>query len=163
MSYEQFEKSVCDVKQELDRKNSLMNPFIFRNHVDCNSVQDVLREDTLKRTPYVVHGSCYVSKDSYPPADLCTGYDCMTYGSFYHHPDRKNTYHNYLVLQDKLYNNVPVSCTNNHQIFNNWTRRKIPQKVEESTKNNKDLFEDIEPIQIPKMKQCNIPKTPYQC
>lgn len=46
------------------------------------------------------------------------GYDCLD-GSQYHQPDRVNTFHNYLVLQQE-----GSRCTENHQVFNNWTKRK---------------------------------------
>jgi hypothetical protein len=94
------------------------------------------------RQPFKINGSCIKYPKNTSNFELCAGFDCST-EYFYQTPDKLNTYHNYLVLQDEMVNNVPVSCTENHQYFRNWTRRKIPVKEKDINKppNNNPMDE----------------------
>lgn len=68
---------------------------------------------------YTGEGSCALKPEANTEVpDWKIGYRCLD-GSQYLHPDRENTFHNYLVLQEN-----ELRCSENHQVFNNWTKRK---------------------------------------
>lgn len=146
MLYEQFEKANCDSIRNLEesyRKNNTME-LICPN--DVKTTKSVNQETEMFIHPFGVNQSC-IDRSHEPTYDLqmCVGYDCDK-SSFYQQPDKKNTYHNYLVVN----NTNDMSCVHNHQYFNNMTRRATEgaQKVSDS------LEFTHEKIPMPEFKKC---------
>ena len=75
---------------------------------------------------FEVNGSCKgipETENNIDSIDGCVGYACLP-GNIYQETDTYNTFHNYLVLQDT---EPLTACTENHQVYNNWTKRKLPE------------------------------------
>jgi hypothetical protein len=82
--------------------------------------------------------------------ELRSGYDALRDNSFYLQPQLKNTFHNYPVRQeDGMY------CSENHQLFNNMTRRKVQFKPEESNTDLSNIIKEDVPKDL-KISPCKI-------
>jgi hypothetical protein len=117
--------------------------------MDKQQIDDAMNSDYFKRllvnfdTPTMSpdarlpnDNSCdkHTSKTMDKSFTQLAGYDAMEGNTFYLEPEKKNTFHNYPVLQDDgLY------CSMNHQIFRNNTRRKLSHTSEESDVLHKNL------------------------
>ena len=160
MLYEEFEKLNCQHIKELDSQKVINHRHIIDNVNECQ--KDSVLENDLFRKPFAVNGSCALKGIQDNTVTPCYGFDCPN-TDFYQPPDRLNTYHNYLVLQDDLKHNIPVSCTENHQYYHNWTRRKMPVKKEPISANINFFDNYLEPIPIVKMRSCKVEKKDYTC
>jgi hypothetical protein len=118
-------------KQELHEKTLTNNEFntnieslTFKgNNSFC--LKDIDTESILNLSQYEQKSiNCYSKKKDQKQYAACVGFDCLK-GSFLYDPDEFNTSHNYSVLQECDFNNTDVYCTNNHQVFNNNTRRHV--------------------------------------
>ena len=163
MSYEEFERLNCKHIQELNEQRRDIQEHQNINDIVVQYKSDVDIENDLLRQPFKVQGSCALKGIQNNDVSLCHGYDCPT-TNFYQTPDKLNTYHNYLVLQDDLINNVPVACIENHQYFNNWTKRKIPAFKEDKQAANMDFLDQyLRPIPLVRMAPCKLDKQAYKC
>lgn len=159
MLYEEFEKLNCQHIKILEQQNaSIRNVQNIDTSIQPIQCLDSSRENLLLRNQFHVNQSCIKRDNNTDTLELCNGFDCSTQ-YFYQTPDKFNTFHNYLVLQDEK----PVVCTNNHQYYNNWTRRKIPVHPKDSVNNVDFLDEYFEPIPKLKMNKCDVNDTRYFC
>ncbi len=163
MLYEEFEKLNCKHIAELNQQNATMSKaFDIHDVVLQPCVKDKL-ENEMMRAQFGINDSCVLRGDDNKSMDLCGGYDCST-EYFYQTPDRLNTYHNYLVLQDKKINEKAVACTENHQYFRNWTRRKNAVHPDESEPADMSFF-DRYSEKIPEIRfhTCLTDRSKYTC
>lgn len=172
--YAEFEKLNCQHIKELNAKNN-QNTYVMQhyNYFNNNCIPyDITKESHMLQTPHLLDTTHCTNYDSIvhntSNNDYCCGYECLTSNSFYHEPDKKNTYHNYLVLQDELYNDeIPFHCTENHQIFRNWTRRKLPVMEKDvffKSKNTNTMDEYFQELPKLKMHKCDMHnKLRYMC
>lgn len=132
MLYEQFEKANCDSIRVLEASYRKNNTMEITCPDDVSTKQVVNKETEMFLSPFGVNQSC-IDRSHEPTYDLkmCAGYNCDK-SSFYQQPDRKNTFHNYLVVNDTN----DLTCVHNHQYFNNMTRRTTEgaQKVSDPLK-----------------------------
>jgi len=85
-----------------------------------------------------------------PDIELDAGYESLRSNTFYLQPDIQNSFHNYPVRQeDGRY------CSQNHQVFNNFTRRKIAIKPEVKEEDLSDIIREDEPM-MTKFSSCKI-------
>ena len=82
--------------------------------------------------------------------ELKSGYEAMEDNSFYMQPEMKNTFHNYPVRQDD-----GMYCSENHQVFNNMTRRKVQYIPEEINADVSNIIKENEP-KLLKLSPCKI-------
>ena len=170
--YEEFEKLNCQHIQELDRQNNnnAIHQYNYLNNM-CNTQYDISKESDMLITPYLPKTHCdkYESISDDNTSVYCCGYECLNSNSFYHEPEKLNTYHNYLVLQNELHNDeMPIYCTENHQIFRNWTRRKMPvieKDVFYKSENTNSMDEYFQELPKLKFNECNPPddRLKYTC
>ena len=83
------------------------------------------------------------------------GYENLNANTFYLEPEKKNTYHNYPVLNDD-----GEFCSMNHQIFRNNTRRNVGIAQEESNSDKeyiKSIVPDDKPVYL-KYNECRLLK-----
>lgn len=153
--YNQFEsmnnRRIChmeNIKRELDAE---LSDLKIPAQDDCI---DFRREGDMLQTPFEVNGSCAPIDTDYSLNKWCYGYACDK-GSFYHQPEKLNTYHNYLVLED----GGKAECTKNHQYFNNWTKRNNDTK--QYINRAPTQFAPVEPIPLVTMKPCVNPHNYY--
>lgn len=116
-SYFEFEnrnkRHVCELEKNYASQNSLLFDKTFEN-MNCKGLSDRVLPF------YGSSESCVVTPtNNHEPINWQIGYSCLD-GSQHVAPDRTNTFHNYLVLQTD-----GSRCSENHQVFNNWTKRKI--------------------------------------
>lgn len=119
--YEQFQKTNSSQISKLEFKQNEKNIHSLNSQFKCNyvhniSTNNIQKDSLLKKYQYGVNESCIDIDTEYSIDDNCIGYECDK-NSFYHQPEKRNTFHNYLVLNNNS------ACTENHQYFNNWTRR----------------------------------------
>ena len=117
-SYSKFEdasnRQVCELEKVYESQNSTIFDKRFEK-AHCESISGGMPP------LYGTHETCLVKPSgNHTIPNWKVGYDCLD-GSQYLQPDRLNTFHNYLVLQED-----GMRCTENHQVFNNWTKRKTP-------------------------------------
>ena len=88
--------------------------------------------------------SCIRVKRDSSDLHQLAGYENLNDSVFFLQPEKKNTYHNYPVLQEN-----GEFCTQNHQIFRNNTKRNIQIKqnklFEHGVKNINEIIPDAEP------------------
>lgn len=163
MLYEEFEKLNCKHIQELNKQNAEMSKIFDINDVIMNPcVKDKLENDMLRRQ-FDINGSCVKRSNDTSDLNLCGGYDCST-DPFYQTPDKLNTYHNYLVLQDDMLNDRAVVCTENHQHYRNWTRRKNGVIPDDKKENDMTFFDKyLEKIPQVKFNTCSLERSKYTC
>jgi hypothetical protein len=80
------------------------------------------------------------------------GYENLCVNTYHLQPERKNTYHNYPVLQKN-----GDFCSMNHQIFRNHTKRNLNSSIYDEI-NEKSNINDLIPEAIPlylQMNNCN--------
>lgn len=121
--YEQFQKENSSQISKLEMQNTKQHIHDFNSQFNCNSLgilseDNIVKESKIVTNQFEINKSCINIDTEYKLNNHCIGYECDKQ-SFYHQPEKRNTYHNYLVLNDK---NDAV-CTKNHQYFNNWTKR----------------------------------------
>ena len=120
--YSEFEKfnnkRICDLQNQQRALNDKLATHDKPYGTNNNMCYDLSREKVLLDSPFTVNGSCTNIETDYSLGDMCKGYACDK-KSFYHQPERLNTYHNYLVMRE----DGKAVCTKNHQYFNNWTKR----------------------------------------
>ncbi len=84
------------------------------------------------------------------------GYENLNANTFYLDPEKKNTYHNYPVLNDD-----GEYCSKNHQIFRNNTRRNVGIAQQETDEKDKkyiqEIVKDNKPIYL-KYNECRVLK-----
>lgn len=122
MSYQSYLEASgrieCIVGNRIDRDAVAW----FDRSIDC----DTRMGDRLYADPVAASSNTCVPKPLSSNTDLhtavCAGYGCARPQSFLVTPDRENTFHNYAVAQNK---ERTLFCSENHQFFNNMTRRKI--------------------------------------
>ena len=159
MLYEEFEKLNCQHIKLLEQQNTpIRNVLNINDSIPTSYCMDTSREDNLIREQFNVNKSCIKRTSNNSPLDLCNGFDCSTQ-EFYQLPDRLNTFHNYLVLEDEK----PILCTKNHQYYNNWTRRKVPMFNKEVQGDDGFLDKYFEPLPRLKLNRCDIDDTRYFC
>lgn len=149
--YEQFEKLNSSHIAKLETQNQLRNVTEFNSQFMCKDIVpvkdpiQVKQESLIFKHPFGVNESCTnIDTDYRVKRPNCYGYDCDK-DSFYHQPEKRNTFHNYLVTNDKN----TLACTQNHQYFNNWTKRNNEALVSKPIKNiiiNEDCIPMAEPI-----------------
>lgn len=169
MLYEEFERLNCmHIKELVDQTNQHNNNLLKYNRENQSTIMDecnnhVMENDFL-RMQFNVNGSCLKKGTTdFSQPTMCHGFECSV-DDFYQQPDRLNTFHNYLVLEDELVHKIPVSCVKNHQYFNNWTRRKNPVKREDTCPNPLSFFDKyLEEIPIVSFKPCKTDKLNYSC
>ena len=162
MLYEEFERLNCQHIKELEQQNKKIRNVLNVDPFIPNQCKNDIEENDLFRRQFHINGSCIKRNHNNETPTLCGGYDCSTQ-YFYHTPDKENTFHNYLVLQDELQHNEAVVCTNNHQYYNNWTRRKIPVQPKEKEINTNFLDQYFEPLPKLKYNECKLDDTTYYC
>ena len=147
--YSQFEsmnnQSVCELDARWRKRNEELTQFETPGRDDCF---DDKRERQMLHTPFEVNGSCAPIDTDYSLNKWCYGYACDKGNNFYHQPEKLNTYHNYLVLEE----GGKKECTKNHQYFNNWTKRNSDTK--QHVERMPLTFGDAEPIPMVTMRNC---------
>jgi hypothetical protein len=144
--YRAFENIQEEHLRELNNSkqafNENINTFVHTDiHSDHPCLKDIGVESTLKIRSHDILRHC----DGRGGGDLedyskCIGFECLE-GSFLFDPDTFNTSHNYAVLQENTHFGQDVFCTNNHQVFNNSTRRHFHTTPDET--NSKYLVPDV--------------------
>ena len=167
--YNTFENINCinvnDIETDKNRQNNLIfNNQIFLNEQNCpDKDKDITDENTLMFKQFEVNGSCAKKPLPNNENNDCIGYDCLP-NSFLFDPDKFNTYQNYLVLQDELHNGRELYCSENHQIFRNWTKRKNGFMLDTKTTTDTNFDEYYRKIPELRYNQClHAPKENYQC
>lgn len=74
---------------------------------------------------FMDNGRCGQRPRNHSVFDQLAGYENLNTNTFHLEPEKKNTYHNYPVLQEN-----GEFCSMNHQIFMNHTKRKLPVQIE---------------------------------
>jgi hypothetical protein len=129
--YSEFEKLNCSDMEQMNQLINKENASAFMKYLDfpdqdshCKKLYDVNTSSKLIMKQFEVNGSCteFENSNNAEPVYGCVGYNCLP-GNIYQKTDDFNTFHNYLVLQDT---EPPSACTENHQVYHNWTRRKLP-------------------------------------
>lgn len=150
--YEQFQKENSSQISKLEFKQNKQNIHTFNSQLKCNYVDNVTinnieKDSLLRNNQFGINKSCVDINTEYSLNNNCIGYECDK-DSFYHQPEKRNTFHNYLVLNNNL------ACTENHQYFNNWTRRN--NEGSSFLRNDKPLI--IPNDNVPKLKlyECDI-------
>jgi len=169
MMYKEFEKLNCQHIKELDIQNKTGSVLQYRMENDiqvlqlnmCDGLKLNDKENEL-RMNFINNKACLKRDNDTSDLDLCHGYECDK-NSFYQQPDVLNTYHNYLVIQDELHDDSIVTCTENHQYFNNWTNRKMPKFPcpRENTPNY--IFNYYEELPKLEFNECPQDKIKYMC
>lgn len=112
-------KRICELEDQKKELNRTLFAFDKPYTSEENSLcMDQTKEKDMLELQFQVNGSCTKIDTDYSLKDMCKGYACDD-KSFFHQPERRNTYHNYLVLRP----DGKAACTKNHQYFNNWTKR----------------------------------------
>ena len=150
--YEQFQKENSSQISKLEFKQNKQNIHSLNSQLKCNYVDNVtannIEKDSLLRNhPFGINKSCVDIDTEYSLNNNCIGYECDK-NSFYHQPEKRNTFHNYLVLNNNL------ACTENHQYFNNWTRRN--NEGSPFSRNDKPLILPNANIPTLKLYECDI-------
>lgn len=153
-SYSKFEDASNRQVCELEKAYELQNSTIFDKRFEkayCESIAGGMPPLYGTRETCVIKPS---GDNSIP--NWKVGYDCLD-GSQYLQSDRLNTFHNYLVLQED-----GMRCTENHQVFNNWTKRKTP-----SLPPQPESAPPLQPL-MPKQPMCDVfaamgKPHPYTC
>ena len=78
------------------------------------------------------------------------GYENLNANTFYLDPEKKNTYHNYPVLNDD-----GEYCSMNHQVFRNNTRRNVGIVQQETDEKDKKYIQEIVKDDKPKYLKYN--------
>lgn len=135
--YEEFEKYNSSQIEKLETQNQIRNITKFNSQFMCKDVvpvQDPMQiknESLIFQNPFGINNSCIdIDTDYSIKKANCFGYDCDE-NSFFQQPEKRNTYHNYLVTNEK--NNL--ACIQNHQYFNNWTKRNNEAVITKPIKN----------------------------
>lgn len=123
MQHKSFLRASGPIECEINRQLNVESESWFNRSFDC----EVRQNDQIYKDPLVPSKETCVAKPAsthtnHRVAD-CGGYECIHPKSFLVTPDRLNTFHNYAVAQNK---ERTLFCSENHQFFNNMTRRKIP-------------------------------------
>lgn len=147
--YNNFRNQSCAIVNALQNDKNNENDMLFKNQVLRNDGmylgKDFDKENLLLHLQIDASISCMTKpKATDSMNNECIGYECLP-NSFLFDPDKENTYHNYLVLQDELdKNDNEVYCSKNHQIFENWTRRKngfmLDTQSPEQQSGNLDIY-----------------------
>lgn len=167
--YSAFERYNCSMIENMDRETNYNNMKSYNDVLKPKSdierskkLLDINDATYLLMTQYEINGSCKNIESSNDSNGVsgCVGYKCLP-GNIYQQTDDFNTYHNYLVTSEDT-SETRVSCTKNHQVFNNWTKRKLPSFGEER--------EDTEYTgtfgqNIPKLSfnECTFDKLSHEC
>ena len=151
--YEQFQKENSSQISKLEFKQDKQNIHTFNSQLKCNytdnvTPQNITRESLLRKNPFGINKSCVDIDTEYNINNNCIGYECDK-NSFYHQPEKRNTFHNYLVMND---NNL--ECTENHQYFNNWTKRN--NEGTPFIRNDTPLYLPNDKLPEIKLYECNI-------
>jgi hypothetical protein len=154
--------------EEKSLENNTYNESLFEHNMLCyenpNCQKNVTVETDMRMNGYNSKLNCKnsISKKKNVSFDVqCVGYDCKNHDSFLVQPDDFNTSHNYSVLQEKQINGKDVYCTNNHQYFNNFTRRYVGV-TNNSTGNNGGLPPDSEKIPELQFNKCDLYPNPVE-
>jgi hypothetical protein len=160
--YANFNRIVC--ANELKQHNSINdidNEIYNRNIMNVNNcrIAENIEQDNILLFNQYIYNKCELKPDPLQFSNENLGYDCVNDNVIYHEPDRKNTFHNYLVHDI----NDTKLCTRNHQFYNNWTKSKYGKfnNIENKIPDNMHITDKI-PLVTPKI--CNIPyPEEYQC
>lgn len=120
-------------KDELDKK---ITETYFQSQFESFDNNTLNIDNRLKSEST----SCIRVKRDDSDLNQLSGYENLNDNIFYLQPEKKNTYHNYPVLQDN-----GEFCTQNHQIFRNNTKRNIQIKQENLFKHNVNNIAEIIP------------------
>lgn len=132
----------------MEKKFKVQNESLFQRTFQ-NVDKSGLYQD---RSNFTSKESCAKRNDEVKGVELKSGYDAMKDNSFYLQPQLKNTFHNYPVKQDD-----GMYCSENHQLFNNMTRRKVQLKPEESNEDLTNIITEDVPKNL-KISPCKILK-----
>ena len=107
-------------------------------------VSNELQFDNRLKT---IDTKCYVKRQKSEDNEIVqlAGYEYLNSSAFHLIPEKKNTYHNYHVLQDN-----GDYCSMNHQIFMNHTKRNMSVVNNESSTatNINTIIPDVEPMYL---------------
>lgn len=120
-------------KDELDKK---ITETYFQSQFESFDNNTLNIDNRLKSEST----SCIRVKRDDSDLNQLSGYENLNDNIFYLQPEKKNTYHNYPVLQDN-----GEFCTQNHQIFRNNTKRNIQIKQGNLFKHNVNNIDEIIP------------------
>ena len=146
--------------------NDTYNDRLFTQNTSCfddnTDKKNVDIESKLRMEGYNSKLECSKNdrKISSSIQNHCAGYDCSVNKSFLVQPDSFNTSHNYSVLQEKQIHGKDVYCANNHQYFNNFTRRNVGAMT--STEERGGLPADVEKIPELKYNVCDLYPKPVE-
>ena len=151
--YEQFQKENSSQISKLEFNQNKQNVHTLNSQFKCNFIENITpphveKESILRKNPFGINQSCIDIDTEYSLTNRCIGFDCDK-NSFYHQPEKRNTFHNYLVLKDDN-----LACTENHQYFNNWTRRN--NEGTPFVRNDKPLPLPTEKLPELKLYECDI-------
>ena len=143
--------------------NNTYNESLLKHNLECyentNCHKDVQTETSMRMTGYNSKLTCKdiltKKEQSVLSSEQCSGYDCLSQNTFLVRPDDFNTSHNYSVLQENQIHGKDVYCTNNHQYFNNFTRRYVGLN-NNNTGNNGGLPPDAEKIPELTFNRCDL-------
>ena len=131
--YSQFERINCTSIENMNKaiakehEDAIQNVFENNDELNnCKTTMNINDSTDLIMKQFEVNGSCKdipETENNMDSIDGCVGYACLP-GNIYQETDTYNTFHNYLVLQDT---EPLTACTENHQVYNNWTKRKLPE------------------------------------
>ena len=135
--YDTFKELHCATQQKLraqyDRPQASIRDRVFEKQFsECE-------DRSFAASPYVgrlPHDPVCAQK---PPAGETAphlyGYEAYR-GEFFQDPDRRYTFHNYLTAQED-----GDDCANNHQFFENWTRKRVMSKSSNGSRGVPDFPE----------------------
>lgn len=133
----------------MEKKVSLQNDSLFQR-----TFQNVEKSSSfLDRTKFSSREGCRATAERNFESDslqLKSGYEAIEGNSFYMQPQLKNTFHNYPVKQDD-----GMYCSENHQVFNNMTRRKVQFKPELDNTDLSNIIVEDKPRDL-KFSPCKI-------
>lgn len=156
-----------EAMSEKSLQHNTYNESVFKRNLDCfenpNCNKDVRIETSMRMSGYNSKLTCkdIQTNNKEPSTDQCAGYDCLSKNTFLVRPDKFNTSHNYSVLQENQIHGKDVYCTNNHQYFNNFTRRYIGLN-NINTGSNGGLPPDAEKIPELKFNVCDLYPKPVE-
>ena len=122
--------------------------------------KDIDMETDMRMKGFNSKLMCDAKKNTTTSTEHCAGYDCMRPETFLVQPDKFNTSHNYNVLQEEQIHGKDVYCTNNHQYFQNFTRRH--HGVINNSQSHGGLPPDVDKIPELKYNICDIYPKPVE-
>lgn len=154
----QYIQDLEDQYNETNRSASSL--FVDKDQFNYKCVDNIVLEDKIRKNALLLfNNKCFV-----PPCkpnktySNALGYACNKEpNNFLYKLDEHNTYHNYPVCKKNDDNNDKsiTCCPENIQLFNNWTRRRLPVNTS-TNKPKKELIMLVDRIPSLKYNECQL-------